>query len=1035
MYYFTAAPRISPFFALLCLYINPAFGQTGTTCTDAIPLTSTATCAFSTQSISGAESWVSFTANTQFCDIEVVTTKFGINAPHVHGVELYEGTCSNLQLIGKDELPFCGVAEKLSIDLDGGNLQIGSVYYIKLSREASGYVQCDKGSCYPALLPASYDICIQGIDILIPPDLMGEPPSMAHAFYQNRGQLLNTSNVAANDLMLYTLNASPGVFLSEQSTSLVFGHIGPIQPYEPIEGAEPITTGLDALYRVDVTMIGSNPLVKTLKVEQSPGALNYFIPHAPSGIINNRGFYRAIRPNVYPKIDQHFYSNGAGLKMYFVVNSGGVPSDITIQFNGASSIAVANGAVTVNSPYGSVEFEPPHAYQLDGSGSPVPLTWSAQFIDVGNNTVKFSFGEYDMNKPVIFQVDQGGHNAAAPPAVDNMLWSSYWGQFGNDYFKAIAHDLAGNPHYAGETQSFNFPVSSGTSFPYNGAVDAIVIKLNSGIVPQWINFFGGSDGEQVNDIDVNSNGKVYFCGRTSSIDMPYSSLSGLYLDSLHNPDSNVFYDAYIASFSADGSVLEWATYYGGNGFNENIASMALDGANNLYAVGTGVDGETDLDTQSGAFNSTIGSGLILKFDAFRNRTWATTIGTNSQSEDLKSIEADANNNVYITGSTGAQGFPTVSAGAPIFNTFSGERDIVIFKLDGPTNNLQWSTYWGGSELDRPFDLALDEQLNRIFVVGQSRTSDTDPIPLPLFEFNTQSNSDYFQSQFASTVQTNNVESFDAIIAGLDMNTNAFDWATYYGGYAEDGAYGVFVDDNSYVYVVGSTRSGIDNNGASGTQSTLPLPQFPPTGFFINDNLSDVPAFTSDGFITVFTPELNLGWTTYYGRGNQVVSESVIDVLADVSVFGDDMFVGGYTGEFGPQAQIPLSDYNPLTPAAQGPDIYYDIPNNGSECVGALFKMDDQTILNTPENQQTTTPDVLVYPNPSKGIYTIEVLEPTSDPIQITLYDVVGKIIFDTKSDQHSSTSFEIDITHYQTGIYILEIEGGNQKMIRKLIKH
>ena len=76
--------------------------------------------------------------------------------------------------------------------------------------------------------------------------------------------------------------------------------------------------------------------------------------------------------------------------------------------------------------------------------------------------------------------------------------------------------------------------------------------------------------------------------------------------------------------------------------------------------------------------------------------------------------------------------------------------------------------------------------------------------------------------------------------------------------------------------------------------------------------------------------------------------------------------------------------------------------------------------------------ISIYPNPSKGIYTID-LSYEKEPTYITIYNVLGELIYSQLLT--SKTQNEIDLTHVANGYYIARINNESRSTQQKLIKN
>jgi hypothetical protein len=184
------------------------------------------------------------------------------------------------------------------------------------------------------------------------------------------------------------------------------------------------------------------------------------------------------------------------------------------------------------------------------------------------------------------------------------VYSSFLGGSGREGILGIALDPSGNAYVAGWTNSSDFPTTPGTldatcgtdglcDLPY---YDAFVTKLNaagSGLV--YSTYLGGSRGEAVEDIAVDSWGIAFLTGSTASMDFPLN-------EDIDNTCGGT--DAFVAKLSANGAGLIFSTFLGG-GLNEGAKGIAIDAFRDVYVAG--FTASHDFTATPGAYDTTYGS--------------------------------------------------------------------------------------------------------------------------------------------------------------------------------------------------------------------------------------------------------------------------------------------------------------------------------------------------------------------------------------------------------------------------------------------
>jgi uncharacterized repeat protein (TIGR01451 family) len=155
-------------------------------------------------------------------------------------------------------------------------------------------------------------------------------------------------------------------------------------------------------------------------------------------------------------------------------------------------------------------------------------------------------------------------------------------------------------------------------------------------------------------------------------------------------------------------------------------------------------------------------------------------------DDLgSSIAIDASNNIYIAGTTSSSNFPTHG---PAFPGNAGLSDVFVTKIESPGGNVLYSTYVGGSGLDRGDGIAIDGSGNA-YVVG--RVGDT---------------SNDFPTTAGALATTYRGGDFDGVVFKLNAQGNALVYSSFLGGEDNDSAEGIAVDLSGNAYVTGGTRS-------------------------------------------------------------------------------------------------------------------------------------------------------------------------------------------------------------------------------------
>lgn len=196
--------------------------------------------------------------------------------------------------------------------------------------------------------------------------------------------------------------------------------------------------------------------------------------------------------------------------------------------------------------------------------------------------------------------------------LTHLVASTFLGGFTDDSARAVAMDTDGNVYVTGQTESLDFPTTSGAYDTVYSNGDAFVSKV-SGDLKRLLasTFLGGADDDVGNSIAICSDGSIYVAGYTASSDFPVTP-------NAYDTSKGVYIDAFISKLSGDLKKLLASTFLGGY-YRDRARSIAIDSGGNIYV--TGETRSSDFPTTPGAYDiSHNGDADILDtFDVFVSR--------------------------------------------------------------------------------------------------------------------------------------------------------------------------------------------------------------------------------------------------------------------------------------------------------------------------------------------------------------------------------------------------------------------------------
>jgi hypothetical protein len=586
----------------------------------------------------------------------------------------------------------------------------------------------------------------------------------------------------------------------------------------------------------------------------------------------------------------------------------------------------------------------------------------------------------------------------------------------NNYNEAldVALDADGNCYFTGY---FNYTVD----FDPNAGVynliaqsfesDAFVLKLDNAGNLIWAKAFSGLNDEYGYGIDVDYAGNVFTTGNfNGTVDFDPS------INTYNLTSTNVTTrDIFITKLDTSGNFL-WAHSFG-DSLDDIGYKIAVDSIGNSYTIGRFYD-TIDFDPGIGIYqlitNQGSGNGFILKLNPSGALVWANGI-VGLGDVTLLDINLDNINNIYVTGNLAyTADFDPSSATYNL--TTNGGYDLIIAKYDN-TGSLDWAKNMGGyipnSGGASGNGIVTDEFSNVYITGGFSATMDFDP-SINVYNLTTvlPNIGDMFVLKLGPCTPSSYTQSFTLCSgSGITVGNN-----TYYTS-------GVYIDT---------------------------LPNATGCDSIINTNITLYPTYDSTQTIylcagdSVLIDGNYIDSTCIYvqniidanGCNNSITSYvNVYQTLNTNVTINNNNLVANYPPLGGVTYQ--WIDCNSLTPiigetnAVFTPIIdgnYAVLVSNSncsdtSDCVN--FTITGLGLPNIDKFKAT------IYPNPTNGIFTIEINNSFSGG-SYTFFDNLGRQILKGPLLQKKTM---IDINNITRGIYHLKIldNFGNQRTI-KLIK-
>ncbi len=253
------------------------------------------------------------------------------------------------------------------------------------------------------------------------------------------------------------------------------------------------------------------------------------------------------------------------------------------------------------------------------------------------------------------------------------------------------------------TSSDDFPLKNAFQTKRNGRQDGLFLMMNADLSDMlWGTYLGGTDGDALYTVDLDSNGMVYASGGTKSDNLPKTTAQ------IGTTAKGGISDGFIAMLNPTNFSLTKIGYWGTSKYDQ-IFSLDIDFENKIYVVGQSM-GQMPV---SGNVYSDPGSGqFITKFDDALNKIeFSTVFGTGKPSPDItiNAFLVDECRKIFVSGWGGETSTKTFSSTSnlPItpdaYQKTTDGSDFYLMVLSKNAKELLYGTYFGGSQTNDHVD--------------------------------------------------------------------------------------------------------------------------------------------------------------------------------------------------------------------------------------------------------------------------------------------------------------------------------------------
>ncbi|HEX2196471.1 MAG TPA: hypothetical protein VHJ76_06050 [Actinomycetota bacterium] len=292
---------------------------------------------------------------------------------------------------------------------------------------------------------------------------------------------------------------------------------------------------------------------------------------------------------------------------------------------------------------------------------------------------------------------------------------------------------------------------------------------------------GGSSVDFAETAAVDAAGNLYVAGHTSSADFP--TTSGAYQTEFQGDHASSLYDVFVTKVDPSGSEVVYSTYLGG-AHRDMVFDIDVDAAGAAYLTGT--TSSSDWPTTPGALHNLTRSAenvFVTKLSPDGSELeYSAILGPGTAA----GIDVDDGGHAHVSGQSRSSNYPTTSGA--VQPGPRGHGDAFVSKVEPDGGGLVYSTFLGGTDVERPGRHAVDDG-GRVVVAGVTASHDF-PVTRGAFQERPRGR------QYTS----------DVFVTKLSADGSELVYSTYIGGSEFEWSASAAVAASGAAFVVGTTSS-------------------------------------------------------------------------------------------------------------------------------------------------------------------------------------------------------------------------------------